>query len=57
MAQQLGKYEILESLGTGATAEVFRARDTVLGRDVALKVLKPALVADETAFARFAQEA
>jgi len=57
MAQQLGRYELLESLGTGATAEVFRAKDTLLGREVALKVLKPALVTDATAFARFAQEA
>lgn len=57
MTQQLGKYELLESLGAGATAEVFRARDTVLGREVALKVLKPALVSDPSAFARFAQEA
>ena len=57
MAQQLGRYELLESLGAGATAEVFRAKDTLLGREVALKVLKPALVSDATAFARFAQEA
>jgi len=55
--QHLGKYEILEHLGAGATADVFRARDTVLGREVALKVLKPSLVADKSAFARFAQEA
>ena len=53
----LGKYEILEKLGEGATAEVFHARDKVLGRDVALKVLKPALVADASAFERFVQEA
>ncbi len=55
--QQLGRYEILEHLGAGATADVFRARDTVLGREVALKVLKPSLVADKGAFARFSQEA
>jgi serine/threonine-protein kinase len=55
--QQLGKYEILEHLGAGATADVFRALDTVLGREVALKVLKPSLVADISAFARFSQEA
>ena len=54
---RLGKFEILSSLGSGATAEVYRAHDTVLGRDVALKVLKPALVADLTAFERFVQEA
>lgn len=56
-SRQLGKYTILDSLGAGATAEVFRAQDTSLGREVALKVLKPALVTDAAAFARFAQEA
>ena len=54
---QLGKYEIIEKLGEGATSEVFHARDKVLGREVALKVLKPSLVADSSAFARFVQEA
>ena len=54
---RLAKYEIHEKLGEGATAEVYHARDTVLGRDVALKVLKPALVPDPSAFARFVQEA
>jgi serine/threonine protein kinase len=52
----LGKYELLEKLGEGATSEVYRARDTALGREVALKVLKPALVADATAFQRFNHE-
>jgi len=55
--KQLGKYEILEKLGEGATSEVFQARDKVLGREVALKVLKPSLVADSSAFDRFVQEA
>src|SRR5512137_2139264 len=54
---KLGKYELLDSLGSGATAEVYRARDSVLGREVALKVLKPALVADPSAFERFVREA
>jgi serine/threonine protein kinase len=54
---QLGKYELLSSLGSGATAEVYQARDTVLGREVALKILKPALVADPGAFERFIREA
>ena len=53
----LGKYELLELLGSGATAEVYRARDTVLQREVAVKILRPALVTDATAFARFVQEA
>ena len=55
--QKLGKYEIITLLGSGATAEVYHARDTILGREVALKVLKPALVPDQQAFARFIQEA
>jgi len=57
MELHLGKYEILEKLGEGATAEVYRARDTVLGREVALKLLKPALMADPASFARFTKEA
>jgi tRNA A-37 threonylcarbamoyl transferase component Bud32 len=57
MAQKLGKYQIQEKLGEGATAEVYHAVDTSLGREVALKLLKPALVADPTTFERFCQEA
>ena len=57
MEKKLGKYEIIAVLGEGATAFVYHARDTQLKRDVALKVLKPVLVADGTAFERFMQEA
>ncbi|MBC8504569.1 MAG: ABC transporter substrate-binding protein [Chloroflexi bacterium] len=57
MVAKLGKYEIINMLGEGATSEVYHARDTVLGRDVTLKVLKPALVPDPSAFSRFMQEA
>ena len=57
MKENLGKYEIIAELGEGATAFVYHARDTHLNREVALKVLKPALVADGTAFERFVQEA
>ena len=39
--RQLGKYEILSELGKGGFATVYLARDTVLGREVALKVLDP----------------
>ncbi|MEI7989064.1 MAG: serine/threonine-protein kinase, partial [Chloroflexota bacterium] len=55
--KQLGRYQIEEHLGSGSYAAVYRALDTVLERIVALKVLKPALVADESAFSRFVQEA
>ena len=51
-----GRYEIIRKLGEGATAEVFLAKDTVLSRDVALKVLRPSLVADTIAFNRFLLE-
>jgi serine/threonine protein kinase len=54
---QLGRYQIEAHLGTGAYADVYRALDTALKRTVALKVLKPMLLADEDAFARFVQEA
>jgi len=53
----LGKYEILEELGRGSFATVFRARDTVLGRDVALKILHPQLVADPVFVERFENDA
>lgn len=55
--KQLGKYEIIELIGKGAYAEVFRAVDTTLDRTVALKLLKPALLADEDAVGRFMREA
>jgi len=55
--KQLGKYEIIELIGKGAYAEVYRAIDTTLGRTVALKLLKPALLADEDAVGRFMREA
>jgi eukaryotic-like serine/threonine-protein kinase len=56
-SQQLGRYQIESHLGSGAYADVYKALDTALDRVVALKVLKPALMADEDAFSRFLQEA
>lgn len=46
VGQKLGPYEILSSLGSGGMAEVYRARDTRLGRDVAIKVLPANLSSD-----------
>ena len=54
---QLGRYQIEAHLGAGAYADVYRALDSTLKRTVALKVLKPALMADLNAFGRFVQEA
>jgi non-specific serine/threonine protein kinase len=53
----LGPYRILGKLGEGGMGEVYRARDTRLGRDVAVKVLSQRLAADQTAVARFHREA
>ncbi|HEX2344885.1 MAG TPA: protein kinase [Vicinamibacterales bacterium] len=54
---RLGPYEILSALGAGGMGEVYRARDTKLNRDVALKVLPPAFTADADRVARFEREA
>jgi serine/threonine-protein kinase len=53
---RISKYELLEFLG-GGMSHVFRAKDTVLGRTVAIKILTPAGVADSDTKARFLQEA
>ena len=55
--QRLGPYEVIASLGAGGMGEVFRARDTQLGRDVALKVLPDAVAHDRERLARFEREA
>src|SRR5512138_238277 len=54
---KLGRYEIRSKIGEGGMGEVYRARDTQLGRDVAIKVLPAALSSDVMRVARFEQEA
>ncbi len=54
---RLGVYEVLSSLGAGGMGEVYRARDTKLGREVAIKVLPEAVAADPERIARFEREA
>ena len=53
----LGRFEILGALGVGGMGEVYRARDTELDRDVAVKVLPEAVAQDPDRIARFEREA
>jgi serine/threonine protein kinase len=57
LGNRLGPYEILAPIGAGGMGEVYRARDTKLGRDVALKVLPEAFARDADRVARFEREA
>jgi hypothetical protein len=54
---RLGSYELLAPLGAGGMGEVWRARDTKLERDVAVKVLPKRVATDPEAIARFGREA
>ena len=54
---RVGVYEVISRIGEGGMGQVFRARDTRLNRDVALKVLPDAFAGDPDRLARFAREA
>src|SRR5678810_614593 len=53
----LGAYEIVSAIGAGGMGEVYRARDTRLKRDVALKILPESFASDPDRLARFQREA
>ena len=57
VGDRLGPYEILAPIGAGGMGEVYRARDTKLDRDVAIKVLPAALAQHPDRLARFEREA
>ena len=57
VGQTLGHYSIIEKIGAGGMGEVFRAHDEHLDRDVAIKVLTPGTLGDESARKRFHKEA
>ncbi len=57
VGQTLGRYRIVEKIGAGGMGEVYRARDEHLARDVAIKVLPPGTLSDESARRRFHKEA
>jgi serine/threonine protein kinase len=54
---RIGPYEVVSSLGAGGMGEVYRARDTRLNRDTAIKVLPDAVAQDADRLARFTREA
>ena len=57
VGSRLGQYEVVSALGAGGMGEVYRARDTKLGREVALKILPALFAADPDRLARFEREA
>ena len=57
IGQTIGPYQVLSKLGAGGMGEVYRARDTKLDRDVAIKVLPESFAADADRVARFTREA
>jgi hypothetical protein len=57
IGRQIGPYQIVALVGAGGMDEVYRARDTKLSRDVAIKILPPAVADDQDRLARFGREA
>ena len=57
LGTRLGGFEVVALVGAGGMGEVYRARDTRLGRDVALKTISPRIAGDADAIARFEREA
>ena len=57
MGRRIGAYHVLSPLGAGGMGEVYRAKDTRLGRDVAIKILPPAFASAPDRLARFEREA
>ena len=56
-SENIGHYRITALIGSGGMGEVYRAHDTKLGRDVAIKILPPAFASDANRMARFEREA
>ena len=54
---RLGPYEVIAAIGAGGMGEVYRARDSRLGRDVAIKILPPQFAAQPDRLRRFEEEA
>ena len=57
IGNSVGPYQVVAKLGEGGMGEVYRARDTRLNRDVAIKVLPASVAADQVRLARFTREA
>ena len=57
IGKTIGTYQVLAKLGEGGMGEVYRARDTTLNRDVAIKILPPGVATDPDRLARFRREA